>query len=292
MTQPWNYPPGLTVTPPASGLVALYSSVSAYFTNLAINAKVYLGLKYRDLYDTSRVVIIDGEFDGSNTPRVRSAGRFLAPWQKQSTNPRELVGWERPVTLSIRAVDATDPDNESKQVAATEALIESTIQAVHNAMAVDTEGNNIAIGQNNIDWRESKAAWVDAGTATQQTWGKEFLVTFLYKCVLFDLPVAVAFPTPSLEKGPLLSNPQGGVNATVVSASSVSGTAIIGNLGMRSPADVGFALKMLGAANAGNDGTFPIAAYLSPNSVVIANANAVAPDANSGNIAWQIVPAP
>lgn len=290
MTQPWNYPPSFTPPPVKSALVALYSSVSQYFTDLSINAKVYLGLRYRDLYDTSRVVIIDGEFDGSNTPRVRSAGRFLAPWQKQSTNPRELVGWERPVTLSIRAVDPTNPDDETLQTAATEALIESTIQAVHNAMAVTPAGLNVAIGQNNVDWRESKAAWVDAGTATQQNWGKEFLVTFLYKCVLFDLAEATATPTPNLEKGPMLSNPSGGVNATIVSASSSAQTAVIGNLGLRTPGDVGLALKMSGAANAPNDGTFPIVAFLSPTTLVIANAAAVAPDANSGSIVWQVVP--
>lgn len=266
--------------------------MQGWFTALGVNATVYLGLKDRDRWDTSRVVIIDGEFDGSNTPKVRSAGKFGAPWQKKSVNPRELVSWERPVTLSIRGVDPTNIDSEAAQIQATESLIEVTLQALQNALTTDpVTGATVAIGQANIDWADSKAVWVDPGTATQQTWGKEFLVSFTYKCVFFDLAEGVAYPTPALQKGPFLNDLQGGVNASVLSASSGAGTAVIGGLGFCNPLQVGMSLVLSGAHSAGNNGTFPIAAILSKNSLVIANASAVAPDTNNGSITWQVQPA-
>jgi hypothetical protein len=283
--------PGFVGPTTTSSLVALYQSVSAYFQALSVNAAVYLGLKERDRWDTSRVVIIDGEFDGSNTPKPRAAGRFRAPWQKQSTNPRELVGWERPVTLSIRGVDPTQPDSEAAQVQATEALIELTVQAVHNATAIDAvTGATVAIGQANIDWSEGRTVWVDAGSATQQTWGKEFLVGFTYKCVFFDAALQVVTPTPALGKN-LLSTPQSGIHASIATAKGSS--AVVKGLGFCTPAmaDGSHSLQLSGAATSANNGTFPIAFFLSPTSLVIANAAAVA-DANNGSISWAVVPSP
>lgn len=276
----------------SSSLVALYASMQRWFEQqVGDAARVYLGLRYRDNWDTSRVVIIDGEFDGAGAPKPRAAGRFRAPWQKQSYNPRELVGWERPITLSIRGVDATNPDSEAAQIQATEDLIELTVQAVHNAMAVDSvTGANVPIGQNNVDWTDGKGMWVDPGSATQQTWGKEFLIGLTYKCPLFDVAQLVVVPSPMLQKGPLLSTQTSGVNASVIQAYPASGAAVISNLGFCNAGQVGMSLVLSGAASSANNGTFPIAALMSSTSLVIANSSAVAPDANNGAIAWQIVP--
>ena len=283
-------PPGFLGPTSMSSLVALYGSVQGYFTATGNTAGVYLGLRYRDNWDTSRVVIIDGEFDGSNWPKPRGAGSFGAPWQKKSFNPRELVSWERPVTLSIRGVDPTAIDSESAQIQATEGLIEATIQALQQAMTVDpVTQTNVSIGQANIDWANSEAVWVDPGTATQQTWGKEFLVTFIYKCVFFDLADSIAFPTPALQKGPLLTSLQSGANASILSAAPLAGTAIVSGLGLLNLPEVGQNLTLSGAASAGNNGSFPVSYLLSPTRLVIANAAAVAPDANNGAIAWQVV---
>lgn len=280
--------PGFSGPTISSSLVALHQAMQAYFDVLGVDVKVYLGLKHRDRWDTSRVVIIDGEFDGSLEPKPRSAGRFRAPWQKQSVNPRELVGWERPVTLSIRAVDPSAIDSEDAQIAATEALIETTVQAVHNAIATDVDGNAVAIGQANLVWDDGKAIWVDPGTATQQTWGKEFLVGFTYKCVFYDRALQVVTPTPALTKN-LLSTLQSGQHASIATAKGSS--AVVSGLGLCSPgvADGTKSLQLSGAASSANNGTFPIAFYLSPASLVIANAGAVA-DANNGSISWRIVP--
>jgi hypothetical protein len=49
---------------------------------------------------------------------------------------------------------------------------------------------------------------------------------------------------------------------------------------------VGQFLTISGAASAGNNGTFLIAAYVSATSVSVANASGVASDANSGSISW------
>jgi len=284
-------PPGFTGPTSESSLVALATSLQAYFTAIGNTSPVYLGLKYRDTWDTSRVVVIDGEFDGSNTPKVRSAGKFGAPWQKNSTNPRELVAWSRPVTLSIRGVDATNPDSEAAQIQATENLIEATVQGLQNAMTVDpVTGANVGVGQANIDWADSKALWVDPGTATQQTWGKEFIVGFTYKCVFFDLADFVTVPSPNLQKGPLLNTMQSGINAFVKSAASGPGTAVISGMGFCNPAQVGQNLVLSGAASSANNGAFPIVAFMTFNTLVISNALAVAPDANNGAIVWSVQP--
>jgi hypothetical protein len=274
-----------------SPLTRLSVALRRFFALRGVQAGVYLGLRYRDLWDTSRVVLIDGEFDGSNAPKVRGAGEFVAPWHKASVNPRELVGWLRPVTLSIRAVDPANIDSEDAQIEATEFLIEATLQGLHNAMWVDpVTGAATALGQNNIEWGGSKGAWCDPGTATQQTFGKEFLIGFQYKCVFYDLAEFDQIATVGQLKGPMLSNLQGGVNASIASVASAAQTAVIAGLAFCNPSQVGLSITLSGAAQGGNNGTFPIAYFLSPESLVIANAGAVAPDANSGAIAWQIGP--
>ena len=276
-----------------SSLTRLTSALRSYFEIRNIGANVYLGLKNRDRWDTSRVVIIDGEFDGSNAPKVRSAGEFVAPWHKASVNPRELVGWARPVTLSIRAVDPVNVDSEDAQTEATETLIEATLQGLQNAMWLNPRTQEyVAVGQANIDWGGSKAFWCDPGSATQQTFGKEFLVGFTYKCVFFDLAEQIQFPSIGQLKGPMLDTLESGRNAAIWSVATGAGTAVVSNLAFCQPSYVGMSLRLSGAAVSANNGTFPISFLLGPNSLVIANAAAVAGDGNNGSIAWQVVPTP
>jgi hypothetical protein len=270
-----------------SSLVALKCAVKDYFEQVGIRAGVYLGLRARDLWDTSRVVLIDGEFDGANVPKPMSAGEFLPPGHKQSYNPRELILWERPITASIRAVDEARIDDEDAQTEATEGLIEATVQAIHNATIINpTTQLPVPLGQAGLEW--GKATWVNPGTSTQQTHGKEFLVTFIHKTVLFDAAELYVKPTPQLQKGPLLNNTRGGINAVMTSVAGTS--AVISGLGLCHPSYVGMSLTLSGAANGGNNGTFPIIFFNSPRSLVITNAGAVAPDANNGSITWQVGP--
>ena len=283
-------PPGFVGPRTRSGLTALKSAVQGYFDANNIKTRVYLGLRGRDHWDTSRVVLIDGEFNGDNTPRPMSAGVFRAPGHSKSVNPRELVEWRRQVTASIRGVDNTDPNSEEAQVEATELLIEQTLQALQNAMYTNpVTGVVTGIGQANLDFGDAKCVWVEPGSSTQQVRGKEFLVTFTYRCPLYDSAEFVQQVVGTLQKGPLLTSPIGGVNAVIKSAAG--GTAVITGIGNNLGPDlVGMDLTLSGAAIPGNNGTFPITYLISPTQLVITNAGAVAPDANSGAITWQVGP--
>jgi hypothetical protein len=274
---------------PQSAVCALYEAVKADFAARAIGAQVFFGLKYRDLWDTSRVVLIDGDFNGSNVPSTLDAGTFGAPWQASSTNPRELIGWERPLTLSIRGVDPSNPDSIVTQTQATEALIEATVQSMHNAFYTYTDPNlgvvTYPLGQNQLRW--GKAKWVNPGSSTQQTWGMEFLVSLIYRCVLYALPVPIQTVTQAIAKQ-VVPNRRSGTAATLESMAGT--TVIVGGLAFVGYDWAGTHLTLSGAANSANDGTFPIAAVVSPTEVAITNAAGVVPDANSGSLSWSVGP--
>lgn len=272
---------------PQSAVCALYEFVKTDFTTRFPSAEVHFGLKYRDLWDTSRVVIIDGDFGGSNVPSVLDAGTFGAPWQASSTNPRELVSWERPLTLSIRGVDASKPDSIVAQTQATESLIEATVQSMNAAILTYTDPSlgpiTYPLGQNQLRW--GRARWVNPGSSTQQTWGMEFLVSLIYRCVFYDLPVPVQKVTPAIAKQ-AVPNRRSGTAATLESMAGT--TVVVGNLAFVTYDWVGRGLTLGGAASSGNDGTFPIAAVVSPTEVAITNAAGVVPDANSGELTWSV----
>lgn len=66
----------------------------------------------------------------------------------------------------------------------------------------------------------------------------------------------------------------------------VGSTATITGLLNMTPAVVGLQLQLSNATSPGNNGVFPITAYLSPSSVQITNAAAVAPDSDNPYIHW------
>lgn len=264
-----------------SGITALYRGMVAYFEAANIGVPILLGLKARDRWDTSRVVMIDGVFDGSNPAKPIKAGTFGAPWQKQSQNPRELASWPRPFTLSIRGVDRTRLDDESAQLEAMDQLIESTFQAVWNA--TDERGRNV--GQANVEWGEG--IWMVP--PVQQAFGRELLVNCTHKEVLFDRGSPIAFPSIGTMTKTLESpNPSAGATASV--ASTGGGTAVIGGLTNTRASMLGMHLVLSGFASSGNNGAFPIIFWPGENGLVITNANAVAPDANNGAGTWSIAP--
>ncbi len=275
-----------TFQPPLarSALVALKRAIAADFKAHSVDAAVYLGLKYRNTWDTSRVVLIDGEFSGEGAPKALAAGQLLAPGQKASFNPRELAAWPRPVTLSIRGVDKSAVDDEDAQTEAQEALVEATIQAVWNA--VDPKSGR-AVGQANIeDW--GPMLWVQP--PVQQAFGKELLVGIVLRCVFFDRAQQVVVPSAAAPSRTLLNTATSGNNAEILSRSGT--TAIVGRLGFASGSWVGMALELSGAASPGNNGTFPILALPALRQVVIQNPDAVPEDANNGAIRWQVVALP
>ncbi len=273
-----------TFQPPVarSALVALKRAIADSFQSYEVDAAVYLGLRYRNTWDTSRVVLIDGEFAGEGAPKALSAGQFLAPGQKASFNPRELAAWPRPVTLSIRAVDKSALDDEDAQTEAQEALVEATLQAVWNA--VDPKSGK-AVGQANVeDW--GPMLWVQP--PVQQAFGKELLVGFLLRCVFFDRAQEIVVPSAAAPSRTLLNTAVSGNNAEILSAAA-DGTAVVGRLGFASGSWLGMALELSGAASPGNNGTFPIVGLPALRQLTIQNAGAVAGDASNGAIRWRVV---
>ena len=267
-----------------SGLVALYDGVQRYFTAINNGVPVYLGLKYRDLWDTSRLVIIDGQFDGSTTHKPMRAGVFSVPWEKKSVNPRELASWPRLLTLSIRGVDISCPDDERAQTEAMDRLIEQTVQGVWNA--VSSYGGGRPIGQANIEWGE--ATWVTP--PVQQAYGKELLVQVLHKEVLFDLAQQVRYPAVApLGRAVSGPNEHAGTAAVILAVNATAGTALVGGLSLSDASQIGRGLELSGAAAGSNNGTFRIVDVRAADQAWIVNAAAVSPDANSGAIVWALV---
>lgn len=263
-----------------SGLNALHRAVAAYFKAVGNDTPVHQGLKATNSWETSRIVLVDGIWDGSSAPKPLKAGTFGPPWQKASHNPRELASWPRPITVSIRGVDRRAPDSEAAQTEATDALIETTTQALQNAIDPET---GRSVGQANIEWGE--ATW--RIPPVEQSFGKELLLLILHKEVLFDLasPLVQASVGP-MNKELVGGNPFAGGGASIVQQAGQ--TAVVGGLRNCDSSQVGMNLTLSGAAAGANNGTFRIVFCVGPSGLVIANAAAVAPDANDGAIAWQV----
>jgi hypothetical protein len=278
----------MTTSPPTtippygrSALVGLYRSMADYFESFAVPAKVLYGLKARDLWNTSRVVVIDGEFKGELVPKALPAGTLSAPTQKKSFNPREIVSWTRPVTLSIRGVDSKNPDDEALQTEALETLIEWTIRAVQNAVFPLDGGGGIGLGQANLEWGD--AIWLSP--PVQQPFGKELLQAVTLHCVFFDVPSPVVVP-PAVLSAQLLNSKRSGQAASITS--NDDGTVLVTGLAFCNPSYVGQNLVIAGAASPGNNGLFPITSLVSRFALEITNPACVAGDANNGKIAWSV----
>lgn len=88
-----------------------------------------------------------------------------------------------------------------------------------------------------------------------------------------------------------------GINGTAATIASTGGSGVTGvSSGFATitgltdivAGDIQNYLTVSGAASIENNGTFQIVNILSPTSVIIANPNAVAPDANDGSIVWSV----
>lgn len=78
---------------------------------------------------------------------------------------------------------------------------------------------------------------------------------------------------------------QSGTTAAVASVSTNGTATITGLSGMTANSTLHY-LVVSSASSSGNNGTFKIVQYISPTSVVIANPNAVAPDAGGADLHW------
>lgn len=126
---------------PRSGILALRNAVAAYFADNAINAAVSpVGLKYRSFAlnqspsaGANRVVFIPGEFDGDPKIKARKYGALTREGRNAGSvvNPRELLSWARPITISIwSGPQPGQNQDEGLNVGIAEDLLEKVVQAV------------------------------------------------------------------------------------------------------------------------------------------------------------------
>lgn len=187
------YPLASQIGTPRSGLGVMRDAVYAYFEERSIPAVVAeVGLKYRSfiinqaaLGGGNRVVFIPGEFDGSSEPKPRAYGSLSRDTRNHSSvsNPRELLAWDRPVTLSVWAAPETMAYNESANVLAAENLLEQVARAVHTACLADIEWGKVVIN-----------------TAPENTFGVEFLVSLIQHGPLFDVTREYVQPSASVPR--------------------------------------------------------------------------------------------
>ena len=197
-----------------SGLIALSDGVRAFFAANNVAATVTpVGWRYRSFQVNqgpgggSRVCFIPGKIDPSSpgAPKVLDAGTFAPPRLSSpgpraggvttgAGNPRPLVSWKKVVSLSVWAVDTTDLGNDELQLAALENLVESTYQAIHNA--VDPVSGQ-AVGLADIELTD--AVW--NLPPVERAFGRELVAYFIQSGPLFDLPIDYTTPQPAILRG-------------------------------------------------------------------------------------------
>lgn len=189
------------------GLLALALGVERYFAANAILATVGVGLQERSFAlnqgpgGASRVVLIDGDFDGSEAPRVLDGGALNRATRSLNLNPRELAQWERLITVSIWGVDYSSEAalrDTRKQIAAASKLLERTIQALHCGAYADANGDQANAGLADLVWQKIRITH----PPVEMGFGQEYLLTLVHREPLFDAPVGIAFPDPAIARIP------------------------------------------------------------------------------------------
>jgi hypothetical protein len=272
---------------PQSGLSSLVRAIEYYFSQIALEARVGFGLRSRNEWARSRVVVIPGRFDGSAEPRPMAGGRFGAPKQKASVNPRELACWTREITFSIFAVDPSDVRNPDVQNAALEDLVEALQQAIWGAIDPTTPAGatpGTPPGMAAIEFGDS----IVMVPPVEGAYGLELLQQATMLTPLYARTQAVAFPTISLSK--IITGP--GLQGTSASITSVSSglVSVSGLGGLVTGEWLNQYLVMAGAAIGANNGTFPIVGITSQRALVLQNPSGVAPDPANGAISWRLDP--
>jgi hypothetical protein len=140
----------------------------------------------------NRIVLIPGRYNGEELPAILDGGTFENRLGLQSIDPRELVQVSHMVTLSIWGVDTSAPQDEGKQQAATNRILELAKRAVHNALDPllgdplgadrDSEGNDT--------WRDFSRVY----HSLESGFGLELLVRFEMQGPLFDAPQERVYP--------------------------------------------------------------------------------------------------
>ncbi len=186
------YPLEVDCGTPRSGLLQLRNAVAAYFEAYAVPAEVTpVGLKYRSfnlnqsMGGANRVVIIPGKFDGNETPRARDYGALSRDSMNHASvvNPRELVSWERPFTVSCWSAPVPGASNdEGATINLAEDLLEQVVRAVHESGMADIEWGGILINSPNVE----------------NGFGVELLLSATQTGPLFDTTLEYVQPTAAL----------------------------------------------------------------------------------------------
>jgi hypothetical protein len=141
-----------------SGLTYLRNAVAQYFDDYSVPAVVTpLGAKYRSFQlnqnpttnGANRVVFIPGEYDPTSTStKPRAYGTLSRSTRNSSTvvNPRELLSWERPFTISVWSAPVPGREAlEEDSIAIVEDLLEQVVRAVQWAAQATVTWGNVVI---------------------------------------------------------------------------------------------------------------------------------------------------
>lgn len=188
-----------------SSIIALADGVRARFKGINPNVVVAVTgwrARFQHLNQGSpianRVCFIPGRANGTDAPLQRP--------RTTSTNPRDLARWDRIITVSVWACDTTKLADDQAQIGAVENLLEQTIQAIHKAVYVDSngepvlvDGKYVPLGLGNLGWEGSLSWTVDN---KEMGAGKEVLFELTQQATFFDVLLTTVFPTGTLTKDP------------------------------------------------------------------------------------------
>jgi len=186
---------------PRSGVLVLRNAVADYFSDRNVPALVAeVGLKYRSFLlnqapdCANRVVFIPGEFTGENAPKPRPYGKLSRETMNSASvvNPRELLAWDRPLTVSIWAAPVPGAvDKIGVATAVAEDLLEQVVRAV--TYASDGKGNSLAAS---VEWGEVTIT----NPPEENSFGVELLVSLIQKGPLFDETLETVQAEPALSE--------------------------------------------------------------------------------------------
>ncbi len=187
------YPTPEMMGNPRSGISQLRDMVAAYFVEHSVEAMVAeVGLKYRTFQlnqsnpsNANRVVFIPGEYDGGTAVKPRRYGSLDRASRNHASvvNPRELLNWERPITISVWSAPVPGAArDEGSTIAIAEDLLEQVVRAVHSS------------GMGDITWG---SVTINA-PPVENSFGVELLVSITQRGPLFDTTLDYAQPIASM----------------------------------------------------------------------------------------------
>jgi hypothetical protein len=199
------YPKVQTPESNRSGLLYLRDQVAAYFQDQNIPAQVAaVGLKYRSFAlnqstgGGNRIVFIPGEFDGESQLKSRPYGTLSRNLRNSASvvNPRELLNWERPFTISVWAAPVPGlADSESYSIGIVEDLLEQVIRAIQACPDPGDPSGGSSIAAS-IVW----GGVIIKSPPTEQAFGTELLVSAIQNCPFFGPTLDFVIPTAKVTR--------------------------------------------------------------------------------------------